>query len=217
VDSAVRADSKETAALWQVNAALREAELGNTALARKGVAAALRLAPGMDVKIAMAVALARLGDITQAQALTEELKKDHPTHTMLQLYWLPTIKAAIDVNTGRSSQALANLQSAAPYELATPGFINYLYPVYVRGQAYLSAHNGAAAAVEFQKLLDHGGVVANFITGSLSHLQLARAYALQGDTAKAKAAYQDFLSLWKDADPDLPIYKQAKAEYAKLH
>jgi hypothetical protein len=110
-----------------------------------------------------------------------------------------------------------DLEAAGPYELGSAeSLISYLYPAYVRGQAYLSAHNGAAAAAEFQKLLDHRGIVANFVTGSLAHLQIGRAHAMAGDTAKAKAAYQDFFTLWKDADPDIPVLKQAKAEYAKL-
>jgi serine/threonine protein kinase len=217
VDSAVRADSKETAALWQMNAALRAAEVGNTALAKQGVTAGLALSPGRDVKIAAALSLARIGDTTRAQALVEELEKDYPTNTMLKLYWLPTINAAIELNKGNSSQALVDLEAAAPYDIGgTVMFINYLYPAYVRGQAYLLAHNGAAAAAEFQKLLDHRGIVGNFVTGSLAHLQIARSYAMAGDNAKAKTAYQDFFNLWKDADRDIPILKEAKAEYAKL-
>jgi tetratricopeptide (TPR) repeat protein len=117
---------------------------------------------------------------------------------------------------GRHFEALVSLEAAAPYELQTATFINYLYPAYVRGQAYLLAHNGTGAAAEFQKLLDHRGAAVNFVTGALAHLQLGRAYAMAGDTAKAKSAYQDFFTLWKDADPDIPILKQAKAEYAKL-
>jgi eukaryotic-like serine/threonine-protein kinase len=217
VDSAVRADSKETAAFWQVNAALREAEVGNAALARQGVTEALALSPGRDVKVAAALTLARVGDAVRAKALTEELEKSYPTNTMLKLYWLPTISAAIDLNKGNSSQAVVDLEAAAPYELGFAGtFINYVYPAYVRGQAYLSEHNGIAAVAEFQKLLDHRGIVGNFVTGSLAHLQIGRAYAMAGDTAKAKAAYQDFFTLWKDADPGIPILKEAKAEYAKL-
>jgi len=217
VDSAIRADSKETAALWQVNAALREAELDNAALARQGVAAALALSPGRDVKVAAAFTLARIGDGPRAKALAEELEKSYPTNTMLKLYWLPTINAAIDVNKGNPSQAVVDLEAAAPYELGLAGgFINYVYPAYVRGQAYLLSHNGPAAAAEFQKLLDHRGIVGNFVTGSLAHLQLGRAYAMAGDTAKAKAAYQDFFALWKDADPEIPILKEAKAEYGKI-
>ena len=217
VDSAVRADSKEAAAYWEVNAALREAELGNAALARQGVAAALALSPGRDVKVVAALTLARIGEAPRAQALAEELEKNYPTNTLLKLYWLPSINAAEEISKGNSSQAIVDLEATAPYELGLAGmFINYLYPAYVRGQAYLLGHNGAAAAAEFQKLLDHKGIVVNFVTGSLAHLQIGRAYAMAGDTAKAKAAYQDFFTLWKDADPDVPILKQAKAEYAKL-
>jgi serine/threonine protein kinase/tetratricopeptide (TPR) repeat protein len=217
VDSAVRADSKETAALWQVNAALREAELGNTASARQGVISALALSQGREVKVAAALALARTGDAPRAKALAEELEKSYPTHTMLKLYWLPTVNAAIELNKGNPSQALEYLEAAAVYELGSTGMnINYLYPAYLRGRAYLMAHNGTAAAAEFQKLLDHRGIVLNFVTGSLAHLQIGRAYAMAGDTAKAKAAYQDFFTLWKDADPDIPVLQQAKAEYAEL-
>ena len=218
VDSAVRADSKETAALWQVNAALREAEYGNATEAKQNTAAALKLAPGRDVKMLGALALARVGDIVQAKAMTEELEKSNPTNTVLKLYWLPTLKAAIEVNGGNTTQALVFLEAAAPYELGEPPptLEGTLYPSYLRGQAYLSARNGNAAAAEFQKFLDHRGIVMNFALGALAHLQLGRAYAINGDMAKAKSAYQDFLALWKDADPDIPILKEAKAENAKL-
>jgi len=213
VDSAVRADSKETAAAWQVDSALREAELGNTSSARQGVAEALALSRGRDVTLQAALTLARVGDVSRAKALVEELQKSYPTNTLLKVYWLPSINAALELNRGNASGAIVSLEAAAPYELA--GGLP-LYPAYLRGQAYLLAHNGTAAAAEFQKLLDHKSIVENFVTGSLAHLQIARAYAMAGDIAKAKAAYQDFLTLWKDADPDIPILKQAKAEYAKL-
>jgi len=218
VDSAVRADSKETAASWQVNAALREAELGNTAAGKQGVTAALALSPGRDVKIAAALALARSGDAGGAKKLADELAKNYPSHTILKLYWLPTINAAIELNKGNSSQALVYLEAAAPYELGSPAPLlqGTLYPAYFRGQAYLLAHNGTAAVAEFQKLIDHRGIVLNFVTGALAHLQIGRAYAMAGDTAKAKAAYQDLFNIWKDADPDIPILREAKAEYAKL-
>jgi serine/threonine protein kinase/tetratricopeptide (TPR) repeat protein len=217
VDSAVRADSKETAALWQLNAALREAELGNIGYARQGVTAALALSGGRGVKLFAALTLARSGDAPRAKALVEELEKSYPTATIMKLYWLPTINAAIELNKGNSSQASEYLEAAAPYELGTADtFINYLYPPYVRGQAYLRAHNGTAAAAEFQRMLDHRSIVQNFVTGSLAHVQIGRAYAMAGDTAKAQASYQDFFNLWKEADPDIPILKQAKAEYAKL-
>jgi tetratricopeptide (TPR) repeat protein len=136
----------------------------------------------------------------------------------LKLYWLPTINAAIELSRGNSSQALVYLEAAAPYELGGPPPLQEgtLYPAYLRGQAYLLAHNGTAAAAEFQKLLDHRGIVLNFVTGAIAHLQIGRAYAMAGDTAKAKAAYQEFFSIWKDSDAEIPILKQAKAEYAKL-
>jgi serine/threonine protein kinase/tetratricopeptide (TPR) repeat protein len=217
VDSAVRADSKEGAALWQVNAALREAELGNIAAAKQGVSAALAMSPGRDVKVISALALARVGDTVRAKALVKELEKGYPSNTLLKLYWLPTINGAVEVSGGNSSQALLDLEPAVPYELGQAGIaINDLYPAYIRGQAYLLTHNGAGAASEFQKLLDHPGMMSNFVTGALAHLQVGRAYAMAGDSAKAKAAYQDFLTLWKDADPDIPILNEAKAEYAKL-
>jgi len=218
VDSAVRADSKETAALWQVNAALRQAEFGNVATAKQGVTAALALAPGRDVKVLGALTLARVGDTARAKAMIVALEKSEPLNTVLKVYWLPSLKAAIELNGGNSAQALESLEAAAPYELGEPPpfQLGTLYPTYLRGQAHLLAHNGTAAAAEFQKFLDHRGIVENFPLGALAHLGLARAYAISGDTAKAKAACQDFLTLWKDADPDIPILKEAKAEYEKL-
>jgi hypothetical protein len=217
VNSAVRADSGETAALWQINAALREAELGNTPAATEGVRSALALSSGRDVKMIAALTLARVGHTRRAKALAEELQKSYPTDSLMKLYWLPAINAAIELDKGNSSQAVEDLEAAAPHELGGAGtFINYLYPAYLRGQAYLLAHKADAAAAEFQKLLDHRGIVLNFVTGSLAHLQLGRAHAMAGHTAKAKAAYQDFFDLWKDADPDIPVLKHAKAEYARL-
>jgi hypothetical protein len=217
VESAVRADSKETAGLWQANAALREAEIGNDAGARQGVTAALALSTGRDVKIASALALARIGDAARASALAAELQKAEPNNAYLKLYWLPTINAQIELSKNNVAQAVQDLEPTAAHELGGAStFINYLYPAYVRGEAYLAARNGTAAAIEFQKVIDHRGIVQNFVTGALAHLQLGRAYAMAGDTAKAKTAYQDFLGIWKDADADVPILKQAKAEYAKL-
>jgi len=218
VDSAIRADSKETAALWQVNAALREAEYGNAAAAKQGVTAALALAPGRDVKVLGALALARVGDTARAKAMIEELEKSNPTNTVLKLYWLPTLKAATELNGSNSARALESLEAAAPYELGEPPPTQEgtLYPVYLRGQAYLQARQGQAASTEFQKFLDHRGIVVNFPLGALAHLGLARAYALLGDTTKSRTAYQDFLNLWKEADSDIPILKEDKEEYAKL-
>jgi serine/threonine protein kinase/Tfp pilus assembly protein PilF len=218
VDSAVRADSKETAALWQANAAVREAEFGNAGAAKQDVNAALALVPGRDVRVLSALTLARAGDIARAKAMVEQLEKSDPLNTVLKLYWLPTLKAAIELQSGNPAQAIVSLEAAAPYEFGEPPPVQEgtMYPAYLRGEAYLAAHNGSAAAGEFQKFLDHRGLLTNFPLGALAHLGLARAYAMAGDSAKAKAAYQDFLTLWKDADPDIPILKQAKAEYAKL-
>jgi serine/threonine protein kinase/tetratricopeptide (TPR) repeat protein len=217
VDSALRADSKETAALWQVNSAVREAEFGNVRAAKQDVSAALALAPGRDVKVLSALALARVGDTARAKAMVGQLEKTDPLNTVLKLYWLPTIKAAIELNRGNSAQALVFLEAATPYEFGQPPpmQVGTLYPAYLRGQACLAAHNGSAAAVEFQKFLDHRGIVINFPLGALAHLGLARAYTMSEDAAKAKTAYQDFFALWKDTDPDIPILKEAKAEYAK--
>ncbi len=217
VDAAVRNDSKETAAIWQINAALREAEFGNLAAAKQAAAAALALSPGRDVEVLAALALARSAENARAQAIVADLEKKYPSQTLLKVYWLPTIKAALELGAN-PAQSLVFLEGAAPYDLgAPPQFqLGTLYPAYIRGQAYLAAHNGAAAATEFQKFLDHRGININFPLGALARLQLGRAYALSGNAAKAKAAYQDFLNLWKDADPDIPILKEAKAEYAKL-
>ena len=218
-DSAVRTDAKETAAQWLAFQGLREAELGNIPAARQGVTRALALAPGRDVKVLAALALARTGETSQSRTIFEALQKSDPSNTYLKVYWFPVIEAAIAMAQQAPDQAILALEPSLPYELGgfPPANTNGLmYPAYIRGQAYLAQRNGAAAAAEFQKFPDHAGIVQNFLLGSLAHLQLARAYALSGNTAKAKAAYQDFLTLWKDADPDVPILKEAKAEYAKL-
>jgi serine/threonine protein kinase/Tfp pilus assembly protein PilF len=217
VGSGLRADSKETAAFWQIEAALREAEIGNVSAAKQGIPAALSISAGRDVKVVAALALARVGDTAQATRAAADLERTYLANTLLKLYWLPTIHAAIELKKNNPSQALVDLEAAAPYEQGQSGInINNLYPAYIRGEAYLDAHNGAAAAVEYQKLIDHPGIMGNYVTGALAHLQLGRAYVMQGNAAKAKAAYQDFLTLWKDADPDLPVLKEAKSEFAKL-
>jgi eukaryotic-like serine/threonine-protein kinase len=215
-DSAVRSDAKETGAQWLALQGLREAELGNTTAARQGVARALALAPGRDVKVLAAVALARSGETAQAKTILDALEKSEPTNTYLKVFWFPLIEASIAMDQQAPDRALVALEPSLPYELGSPPPVTTMYPAYIRGLAYLAQKNGSAAAVEFQKFLDHPGIVQNFLLGSLARLQLGRAYAMAGDTAKAKAAYQDFLTLWKDADPDIPILKEAKAEYAKL-
>ncbi len=218
VESARAAEATEAAALWQANAALREAEFGNDASAQQGIAAALALAPGRDVKILTTLAWARTGDTSRAKAAAERLEKDYADDTMVRFYWLPTIRAAIANRAGHAEEAISFLQAARPYELGLPPQLSVgtLYPVFVRGQTYLLTHDGNLAAAEFHKIIDQSGIVLNFPLGALAHLGLARAYALSGDTAKGKTAYQDFFALWKDADPDIPILKEAKSEYEKL-
>jgi len=214
VDSAMRGDSKETAAIWKVASAVREAEIGDDqAFARQETAAALALSPGRDVKVQAALTLALIGDITRAKALAAELEKDYPTDLLLKVYWLPCINAAIEINKGNGARAITFLEATTPYEFA--GGLT-LFPAYLRGRAYLLERNGTAAAAEFQKLLDHQGIVQNAVAGSLAYLQIGRAYALQGDAIKAKAAFQTFSCLWKDADPGIVVLNQAKFEFAKL-
>jgi hypothetical protein len=218
VDAAVRSDSKETAGLWQVSAALREAEFGNAEVAKQDVAAALALSPGRDVKCLSALALARSSDLGRAQSLAEELEKNYGSQTLMKVYWLPTVRAAIELDHHNPAKARVLLEAAAPYELGQPPQyqLGTMYPVYVRGEAYLAERNGAGAAAEFQKFIDHPGVSINFPLGALARLGLARAYALSGDSAKSRKAYQDFFNLWKDADPDIPALKEARAEYDKV-
>jgi serine/threonine protein kinase/tetratricopeptide (TPR) repeat protein len=218
IESALHADQKETAATWQANAAGREAEFGNSVQARHAANAALALAPGRDVKVLVALALARTGEAAPAQKLSDELARAYPTNTLLNFYWLPTIRAAVQLNRKDANKALESLEAAADYELGNPPpfELGSLYPVYIRGEAHLAARHGDEAAKEFQKIVDHRGIVRNYPLGALAHLGLGRARALAGDTAGARAAYQDFFALWKDADPDIPILKEAKAEYAKL-
>jgi len=217
-ESAKRNDSKETAAFWQGNEALREVEFGNAADGRKQAGEALALAPGRDVKVEAALALARGGDVTAAENLVHALNQEFPLDTLMQNYWLPTVRGAIALQRHDSAQAIAILHASIPYELADPPPFSAgtMYPVYLRGEAYLGARNGELAAAEFQKILDHPGVIVNFPLSTLSHLGLARARALSHDKAGSRTAYQDFFALWKDADSDIPILKQAKAEYAKL-
>jgi predicted Zn-dependent protease len=218
VEAALAAGEKDTAATYRANAALREAEFGNSGRAVEAAGAALALSQSTDIKTLVALASSRASSASRAENFTSELAKANPSNTILNVYWLPTIRAAIELDSNRPAQAVEALQRTAPYELGAPSQLQpgTLYPVYVRGQSFLRLNQPTKAADEFQKLLDHPGCVMNFPLGVLAHLGLARAYAMQGDAAKTKAWYQDFLTMWKDADPDIPIYKQAKAEYAKL-
>ena len=220
VELAKRNGKKKTAAMWQMNAALREAEIGNSTEARRQASEALGMVYEHDSTIIGALALARAGDASSAKKIADEFELSYAQDTFVNDYWLPCIRASIEANSHNPRKAIEILKSAASYELGTPDNSptvgTTLYPVYIRGQAYLASGQAKDAAIEFQTILDHRTLVQNFITGALAHLGLGRAYALQGDTTKAKAAYQDFLSLWKDADPDIPILKEAKTEYAKL-
>ncbi len=243
VDAAIRTDSKEAGALWQANAALEQAAYGNPTEARQTAAEALKLAPtspGVESEAALAFAMA--GDTARAESMAQDLGKRFPLDTQMQSLWLPPIQAQLALDKKNPASALNVLQVASPIELGQIVFvanISCLYPTYVRGQAYLAAGQGSAAAAEFQRILDHSGIVWNCWTGALAHLGVARANALQagyarvatGDSpvqaeqspadrdaarVRALAAYKDFLTLWKDADPDIPILREAKAEYAKL-
>jgi tetratricopeptide (TPR) repeat protein len=221
VESALRANSQETAAGWRVNEALREAELGNTARARQVGGEALAMSSGRDVLTTAAMTLARSGDLAQARRLADKLNKQFPLDTMMQGYALPAIRATIELKRNNSRRAIEILQTSKPYELGSASlpnnaFLPNLYPSYVMGQAYLQAGQGMQAAAESRKILNHPGLGGNFVIGALAHLYLGRAQVLVGDKAAARKSYQDFLTLWKDADPDIPIYKQAKAEYARL-
>jgi tetratricopeptide (TPR) repeat protein len=175
---------------------------------------------GRGEQYGAALALAYVGDDGRGLGQAEDLGKKFPEDTLLQFNYLPTLRARLAVSRGNASEALETLKTAEPYELGSVPVGGYvwlaLYPVFVRGEAYLAAHQGKEAAADFQKILDHRGIVVNEPIGALAHFGLTRAYVMQGDTAKAHAAYQDFLTLWKDANPDIPIFKEAKAEYAKL-
>ena len=231
VASAMRADRKESGALWLVNAALRDAAFGNALEARQTAAKALKLAPtsqGIEAEAALAFAMA--GDASRAESLAQELNRRFPLDTQMQSLWLPAIRTQLAIGGKDPAYILNDPQSVSPVEYGMMLFIvnpTCLYPTYIRGNAYLAAGRGKDAAIEFQKIIDHGGLVWNCWTGALARLGVARANALQARTsqgadadaarARALSAYNDFLTLWKDADPNIPILKQAKTEYAKLH
>jgi eukaryotic-like serine/threonine-protein kinase len=217
--SAELAEEKETAATYEAQAGLREALFGNSAPGRERASAALHLSTGPDVQFLAALALAAAGDATRAQALADDFSKRFPENTIVRFIYLPSIRAQVALLHRDASKAIDLLQSAAHYELGQmgSGIVELaLYPVYVRGEAYRVSGQGGEAVREFQKILDHRGVVLYESIGALAHLQIGRAYALQGDERKARTAYQDFFALWKDADSDIPILREAKAEYAKL-
>ncbi len=217
-DSARRAQEKETATEYEGHNSLREGLVGLADFAKEDAQSALSAIKGKHGEGFSAIAFALAGDIADANRAIEDLAKRFPQDTVVQTRYLPMARSALALDSGNAQAALDALTAAAPYELGhtNEDFTFALYPVYFRGQAYLAAKNGSAAITEFQKILDHSGVVGNEPIGALAHLGLGRAYALSGDSAKAKTAYQDFFALWKNADPDVPVVKEAKAEYAKL-
>ncbi len=212
----------ETVALYHAGAAIREALFGNAAEAKRKVMAALELSKARDVDYGAALALALAGEAARSEGLMSDLAKRFPDDTNVRSSYLPELRALAAVNRGEAAKAVEFLEVSRPYELGVPqswytGSYGALYPIYVRGMAHLAAHQGSQAALEFQKLLDHRGIVAIDPIGATARLQLGRAYAMSGENTKAKAAYEDFLKLWRDADPDIPILRQAKNEYAKLN
>ena len=213
-----RDGDKESAAIYLVQAALRESEVGEFAPAQEYISQAQKISHGRDVTTLAAAVLVQIGEVNQAEALSHELDKNWPEATYVQKYWLPAIRAEIDLRQARFSKAIDDLGVATPLELANPGStaVSTLYPAYVRAQAYLAMGDGPKAATEFRKLTDHPGLILNYPLGALAHLGLARAYKSSRDLQNSRQAYQDFLTLWIDADPDIPILKQAKAESAKL-
>jgi len=217
---AERNDQQETASLWLLDAALREAEVGNAEKAREQTMTATRFAPSSELQILAALVFARSGATQRATALADDLARRLPRDSRLHNYWLPVIRASVLSATNDLDGATDVLRAASSYELGAPlpepSMSGTLYPAYVRGEVYLKAGRGAEAGAEFQKIIDHRGIVLNFITGALAHLQLGRAKALNGDRDGARKAYDAFFALWKDADSDVPVLKAARLEYARL-
>ena len=222
MDLALQERQREAAASYQAARAVWEAVCGNAAEGKSDAIAALALSNGRDVEYAAGLALALSGDSSRSQPLADDLEKRFPEDTFAKFTYVPVLRALSALEHGKPTDSVERLQIALPYELAVNGlnfnhfYLGGLHSAYVRGEALLAAHRYAEAAAEFQKILDHRGIVGADPIGALAHLQLGRAFVLSGDAIKAKAAYQDFLTLWKDADPDIPILVQAKAEYARL-
>jgi eukaryotic-like serine/threonine-protein kinase len=212
VEAARENEMKEGAAYWEALGASWEASVGNLAEARKGATEAEKASTGRDVQVAAALALARAGDSARAESIAAELSRRFPKNTLINTFSLPDIRAQVEISRGNSARAIELLQTTSPFELSQ----SCLDSVYERGQAWLLARNGAAAATEFQKFFLHPGIIHNCPSGALARLGLARVYALSGDNSQSRTAYQDFLTLWKDADPNIPIFITAKSEYAKL-
>ena len=213
---AQKIDMKEFSAIVQLELATCEAAVGNAAAARQKASEALALSDDHDTRLESADVLALAGDNARSQKLAEELAKEYPSDTLLNSVWLPVARALNQINASQAAQAVTTLEATIPYEMGAPPNGAAYWPMFVRGQAYLRSGDGAKAAAEYQKVLDHRGIAPGSPLYTLAYVGSGRAYALQGDKAKAKAAYQDFFAAWKDADPDVPILKDAKAEYAKL-
>lgn len=217
LDLAKRAGQNEFAAEVQLDAGLRDAEIGDRARARQHTTSALALASTRNVQTLAALALAREGEIAEAQKIADRLAAKYPSRTLLNSYWLPTIRAAIELSRRNPARAIELLRTATPYEIALfPPLDGNLYSAYLRGQAFLLLGKGKEAAAEFQKFKDHPGIAGNYFWAALARVGLARAHILDGDKAGARTAYQEFFRLWKDPDSDLPVLKQTKAEYVKI-
>jgi eukaryotic-like serine/threonine-protein kinase len=218
---AEQANQLEEAALFEAGAALREAFFGNASVARERATAALGLSKNKDVQYGAAFSFALAGDSSRAEMLAKDLEKRFPEDISVRFSYIPSIRALLALNRREPTKAVELLEVSVPYELGAPhssmhGFFGALYPLYVRGMAYLAAQQGREAAAEFQKILDHPGIVVSDPIGALARLQLGRSYLVSGDRTRAKSAYRDFLNLWKDADREIPIFKQAKSEYTSL-
>ena len=221
VAEAEQTGQRERAALWVAGAAVQNALFGKASEARQTAGAALAFSNGRDVSYGAALALAMSGDSRRSHKIAHELESRFPEDTTVQFGYLPVLRSCLALNQGDPAKAIDLLRAAAPFELGIPGsgidaLFGALYPIYIRGLAHLALHQAAQAASEFQKILDHRGIVVSDPIGALARLQLGRALASSGNKIKAKTAYEDFLTLWKNADSDVPILKQAKAEYSKL-
>jgi tetratricopeptide (TPR) repeat protein len=217
IESAKLAGSEEMMADWQIRGELLDAAFGKLPGVHQTAFLVARMKTlNQNAEVNGALVFALSGDTAKAEYFLEDLRGRFKQDTPVQSVVLPTVQAQLELDHGNPEQSIELLQTAVPYELTDKSFEGCMYPAYVRGQAYLAAKQPSRAAAEFQKILDHRGLVQNCETGALARLGVARAFALQGDKPKARAAYQDFLNLWKDADPDIPILKRAMAEYGKL-
>ncbi len=221
VDLAQQSAELERSALFETGAALREAFFGNLPAARQRASAALKVSKGRDVEYGAAFALALSGNSSRPQTFADDLERRFLEDTAVRSNYLPALRGLLALKQNEPAKAIELLQIASPYELGSPpstfyGFFGSAYPIYVRGEVYLALHQGTEAVAEFQKVLNHRGIVVSDPIGVLAHLQLGRAYVLLGDKDMARTAYQNFLAIWKDADPDTPILKRAQVEYAKL-